>query len=406
MATLKVEFGAKKKNGNRKIYVILSQHGKRKRLDTKIEVAPHEITKTKSGTVKIAGSKQNILDKKMSRYRETIYTVERDYAGQTITLELLVDHILGKRCSDGTPEFFAFADEYLATHTMKGKKNYTTMLNSLERHLGRRSLPFSQITYAMLDGYLQYLKDKPRARSLYLGAIRHLHNEARRRFNTDEVTLISPTVFERFRVPKQQPKGQRALTADDIRRIIAYSGKGRAALARDCFVLSFLLMGMNSADMYDSDAKIIDGKICYRRMKVRGRRSDGAYIEVDIPPEAQPLMDRYKDTQRVFNFHRRYYSESGLNKAINIGLRQVSSDLKIDKLQFYQARHTWASIARNECAIDAYTVDKALNHIQKDMRLLDVYVKRDFRLINEANRKVIDYIKNEEQDEKEEEQGS
>jgi integrase len=125
---------------------------------------------------------------------------------------------------------------------------------------------------------------------------------------------------------------------------------------------------------------------------VRDRRADGAYIEVNIPSQAKELMKKYADKERMFRFHRQYADESGFNKALNIGLRTVAKDIGVDSLQFYQARHTWASIARNDCGIDAYTVDKALNHISKDLQLLDVYVKRDFSAINKANKKVIDFV--------------
>lgn len=393
MATLKTEFGKARSDGKRKIYVILSQHGKRKRLDPHIDVAPEDMKKTKAG-IKLSAPKQNALDKCMARYKDIIYNVERAHVGQAIDVDLLYDHLTGKRDKNGGIDFFVFADEYLAKSSIKGKKNYQTMLNSLERHLGKRKLSFSDITYAMLDDYAHSLDDKPRAKTLYLGAIRHLHNEARRRYNTDTEMLISVTIFDRFRVPRQQQKGQRALSVEDFMRIKDYQGKGRAALARDCFMLSFMLMGMNSADLYDDDAKIVDGKICYHRKKVRDRRQDKAYIEVDIPEEAKELMQKYAGKKRVFKFSEMYSDESTFNKALNIGLRKIKEELKLDGLQFYQARHTWASIARNECSIDAYTVDKALNHIPKDMQLLDVYVKKDFRLINEANRKVLDYVKN------------
>ena len=103
-------------------------------------------------------------------------------------------------------------------------------------------------------------------------------------------------------------------------------------------------------------------------------------------------MKKYADKERMFRFHRQYYDESGFNKALNIGLRTVAKEIGVDSLQFYQARHTWASIARNDCGIDAYTVDKALNHISKDLQLLDVYVKRDFSAINKANKRVIEFV--------------
>ena len=62
------------------------------------------------------------------------------------------------------------------------------------------------------------------------------------------------------------------------------------------------------------------------------------------------------------------------------------------KVDFYSARHSWATIARNELGIDKGTVSDALNHIDEDMAITDRYIKRDFANINKANRKVADYV--------------
>ena len=285
------------------------------------------------------------------------------------------------------------------------------MLNSLESFHGSRHLPFSEIHGKLLTEYMRFLKDKPRAQSLYLGAIRHIHNKARLFYNTDERTVIPTMTFELFKVPKQQMKGGRAISLEHLRRIIEYSGTGRSELARDCFVFSFLTMGMNSADMFDDDATIKNDVVCYHRKKTRDRRADNAYIEVKALPMAKDIIKKYKGRSRLFNFYERYSDEAQFNRALNIGLNSVEDAINkiieeenkkiknkddklplIDNLQFYQARHTWASIARNELGIDAYTVDKALNHLNRDLRLLDVYVKQDFTLINDANKKVIDYV--------------
>ena len=75
-------------------------------------------------------------------------------------------------------------------------------------------------------------------------------------YNTDEVTVIKNDPFMRYKAPKQvMKKGVRALTMEDILKVYHYQGyepKGRAQLARDCFILSFCLMGMNSADLYNA----------------------------------------------------------------------------------------------------------------------------------------------------------
>ena len=58
----------------------------------------------------------------------------------------------------------------------------------------------------------------------------------------------------------------------------------------------------------------------------------------------------------------------------------------------YKARHSWATIAINKAGIDKYTVHAALNHIDESMKVTDIYIERDFRLENEANRKVIEFV--------------
>ena len=390
MATINWTLGAMRKDGSIPVFIKISHKDVRKKMLSSIVL-------TKNDCVKVDGKFIVKSKKKMTEITNTVSslqlkTINFVNSRMNVTTQDIYDYLSGKRNKRGDIDFFEFAEEWLQKSNIKGKKNYYTMLNSLSRFLMTRKLPFSLISYPILEAYARSLDSKPRAKSLYLGAIRHLHNEARLRYNTDTETRISPMVFERFKVPRQQLKGQRALDVDVLKKIIGYQGKGRAELARDCFVLSFLLMGMNSADMYDGDAKIEGDKIIYHRKKVRDRRADGAYIEVTIPSEAKELMKKYADKERLFRFHRRYYNESGFNKAINLGLRTVAADIGVDSLQFYQARHTWASIARNECKVDAYTVDKALNHISRDLQMLDVYVKRDYTAINKANKKVIDYV--------------
>lgn len=61
---------------------------------------------------------------------------------------------------------------------------------------------------------------------------------------------------------------------------------------------------------------------------------------------------------------------------------------------FYISRHSWATIAANDLKIDKYVVHSALNHVDESMRVTEIYIKKDFSAINEANSKVIDYVFN------------
>ena len=41
---------------------------------------------------------------------------------------------------------------------------------------------------------------------------------------------------------------------------------------------------------------------------------------------------------------------------------------------------------------DKYTVHSALNHIDETMKVTDIYIERDFKIENEANLKVLQYV--------------
>lgn len=389
MATINWTLSRERKDGTIPVAIKISHHNVRKKFLTDIIVRPGEYGKV-GGVMKVKSkTRMREILNRVNEYQQKAFEYEMD--NYNATAQDILEVLTGKK-KTGDIDFFEFAEEYLAGADIKGKKNYTTMLNSLARYIGVRRLPFACMDFKLLDGYMRSLADKPRAQTLYLGAIRHLHNQARLRYNTDTETLISPTLFERFKVPRQQMKGQRAISVEVLRAVIGYRGTGRAQLARDCFVLSFLLMGMNSADMYDNDAVLRDNRLCYHRKKTRGRRTDGAYIEIDVLPDAAMLMEKYRGKKSVFSFRERYCNEQEFNRALNKGLKKMCEDMGIDKLQFYQARHTWASVAYNDLNIDKGVVNDALIHIDKDMRVTDLYIKKDFTRINEANRKVTAYV--------------
>ena len=51
------------------------------------------------------------------------------------------------------------------------------------------------------------------------------------------------------------------------------------------------------------------------------------------------------------------------NRNVNIGLKVVGKAVGIDNLQFYQARHTFATLSRNMMKFAKSDVDEALNHV-------------------------------------------
>ena len=117
-------------------------------------------------------------------------------------------------------------------------------------------------------------------------------------------------------------------------------------------------------------------------------------MEVIVPDMVLPIIERYRDTtgERLFRFYKDYRDYKAFNKAINKGLKEIGEQLGIDDLEFYAARHSWATIALNKCGIDKYTVHAALNHVDESMRVTDIYIERDYVNENKANTKVVKYV--------------
>jgi integrase len=163
---------------------------------------------------------------------------------------------------------------------------------------------------------------------------------------------------------------------------------------------------MNSVDLYRC-SELKDGAIRYYRAKVSGRRDDHAEMRVRVEPEALALLEKYRDPEgkRVFRFYKMYASSDGFSSALNgraggvkkgknvkaRGLKAVGDAVGVADLEFYYARHSWATIASNDCGIPVDTVDDCLAHVDNRMAKR-AYIKKDWTKLYEANRAVLDAL--------------
>ncbi|MCM1077886.1 MAG: site-specific integrase [Bacteroidales bacterium] len=332
------------------------------------------------------------IEKLRRKFQDRLFDLAIELTGEEVDAAYIAERLTA---TGGDVDFFEFAEEWMKHTSTKSLENYRSMLHALETFQQKRTLPFSRINYALLEGFQEFLKDKPRAKSMYLGLMRHLYREAMRKYNTDCEQVINNDPFVRFKVPRQiMKKGVRSLSLEELMKVYQYKGKegSRSQLARDCFILSFCLMGMNSVDLFGV-SNMKGGIIRYNRTKTKDRRNDEAYIEVKVHPFIMPLMKKYKGISRVFNFYKRYSTYRTFNSNINKGLKIVGQSAGIDNLQFYQARHTFATLTRNLLKVSKSDVDEALNHVGT-MDIADVYIAKDFSIINDNNFRLIDTIFN------------
>ena len=389
MATLKIEIKSGEGRKTFSVSFLVCQGKSKKRIPTGIKVAPSELSANGKRIKDL--NKARLIEKMRRELQDRLDALSLELTGRDMDASEIVRRITLSRDGE-TLDFFEFTEKWMSETSTKSKEIYVCMLKSLSLFVGCRRLPFREITYRFLSGYEAFLRGKPRAQSLYIGLMRHMYRIALREYGNIVYGDVAGDPFLRYRVPRQvQKKGVRALTADELCRIARYEGTGvRDTLARDCFLLSFCLMGMNTVDMYQCET-YRNGMICYNRAKTKDRRYDSAYIEVVVHERVKALVERYRGKSRVFSFSSRYYTAQTFNRNVNIGLQVVGKAVGIDNLQFYQARHTFATLSRNMMKFAKSDVDEALNHVGS-YDIADVYIKKDFTIINENNMKLLDRI--------------
>ena len=419
MLTIKAEIKKSelKVDGTYNVKIRFTLDRKVKRLSTNLFITSKDLTK--SLKFKEDTSIKRAIDRLVLYYREQCFKLQLDQ--NHYSLDEIIEFLNGEQEKQQTIDFIKFSREWIASTTIKGAPNYTTAINALVRFIGKEELDINLITLDFLESFKAFLNKEREIRtkrlmqqgkripsnrslSLYLISIKKLFNEAKKKYNKKEknLILIPNSPFMELEIPKQEATRKRAISADIIKKLWklpykdmkkGYKSTCRYNLAKDCFILSFCLMGINSADLYNA-TEMEGNTIVYNRTKTKDRRLDKAQMKVDIPRLVLPLVEKYKDKtgKRLFNFYQYYADEKDFNKAINYGLKEICTILEIDDLEYYAARHSWATIALNKAGIDKYIVHAALNHIDDAMKVTDIYIERDFVNENKANTKVAKYV--------------
>ena len=419
MLTIRAEVLKDKKrtDGTYNVKVRFTKDKKVKRISTDLFATDADLTSDMK--LKEDSMTKQEADRLVLRYRTMVNSLHLD--SENCDVSEIVNRLVCKVEAEKPIDFIAFSKKWIATAPIKSKDTYTTGLNSFIRFIGKDELDIKIISVDLLEQYRDYIiqvrnervkalqaegKRVPsnRCLSLYLMMLRHLFSEAQKFYNKPDKGLmrIPHTPFEYFKIPRQEATRKRAITPQQIKTIwnMPYQNvhKGvkhtcRPDLAKDCFILSFCLMGINSVDLYNA-TELRGNKLVYCRTKTKDRRLDKAKMEVDVPDMMLPIIEKYRDTtgQRLFKFYQDYRDHKAFNKAINKGLKEIGDQLQIEDLEYYAARHSWATIALNKCKIDKYTVHAALNHVDESMRVTDIYIERDFVNENKANQKVVKYV--------------
>lgn len=234
------------------------------------------------------------------------------------------------------------------------------------------------------------------ARSIHLRNVRAVFNDA----IDNGVTAWYP--FRTFKVKTEATK-KRAVAVEVLRSLFSYPVTWQEQYV-DAFKLSFCLIGINLVDLLALNAdQLVDGRLSYRRSKT------GRLYDIKVEPEAAALIEKYHGHLGLllsWGENRKHYTT--FTYQMCRGLKSIGSTVKewrtdelgvyrevevfrpaFPMLSSYVARHSWATIAAS-LDVPKDVIAHALGH--GGSSVTDIYIDFDLRKVDEANRRVLDWV--------------
>lgn len=290
--------------------------------------------------------------------------------------------------------FLYYLDEFVSKKTNQGTKSiYTTTRNKIEEY--DSYCTFESMDKSWLENFETWMAKtmKVNAYAIHLRNIRSVFNYA----IDEEYTTLYP--FRRFSIKKEETR-KRSLTAEQLRLLRDYPCEEYQIRYRDMFMLMLYLIGVNAADLFNAKhSALVNGRFEYKRAKT------GKLYSIKVEPEAQAIIEKYKGKDYLLNIMDDYGNYKDFLHRMGIGLKQIgeterkglggkkSRNPLFPDLSSYWARHTWATVAA-ELDVPKEVIAHALGHSWANSTTTDIYIRFDMKKVDEANRKVIDFVNN------------
>lgn len=290
-----------------------------------------------------------------------------------------------------------YMDEYLKTKVKESTKQvYLTTKRRIEAFDNHAT--FDTIDRNWLERFQAHeiMKGRlPNGIAIDLRNIRTIFNWA----IDNEITDKYP--FRKFKI-----KGERRqylyLNAKELKEFRDIPVEPFMEKYRDIFMLGFYLIGINISDLLELPVNCIKkGRIRYRRNKT------SRLYDIKVEPEAKAIINKYKGTKHLLSVLDDGTKETSFRKRLNDYIKRIGPTTMVKNkrgalvkkeiiplhpdIVWYTARRSWATIAA-ELDIPKEIIGKALGHSEWDNTTTDLYISFDYKKVDEANRKVLDYL--------------
>lgn len=373
------------------IQFLLSSKGKVTTIGTGVNIRPEhwngEVNKAVLPKCPNARAINESIESLFFKYTNTLRNLENDgkLVGKSVAeiKKLLVEVRSGSSKESLTDYFSRYAE---SRRTEKSREVYRYTLKTI-RAFDNEEVPFEKVNVIWLKAFDAHLEKQGvgiNTRAIHFRNLRAVFNSA---INEDLIGL-EYYPFRKFKIASSR-KDKEALTEEQLQRLIAYDTPYPfRRTARDLFLLSFYMCGMNLVDLYHLD-RLRDGRAHFVRTKTSGKNINP--VSILVQPEAAEIIARYAGAEHVLRFIEERATYDTFIHQVQRALRHIAKELGIEGLTFYWARYSWATLA-DKLGISEKEISKGLGHVDTSIAG-KFYISYDWTKVDRANRTVLDYIK-------------
>ena len=299
---------------------------------------------------------QDIIHKEFNRISKNVnILVERG----TFSFSNL-NNMLGKNIGGTLNEMISAKIKELENEEKFGTSAfYKGTLSLLKRYM-KHDVPIKEVTVEWLNGLEKFILKTANQTTVAMNMrnIRAIMNIAKQL----GVIRESDYPFGRGKYQIKEGSGKKkALNKKQLKAIAEYSdGSMTTEFYRDLWLFIYFCNGLNVADLISLKfSDIQNGEISFIRKKTKDRTRDVKRIYAAITPEMYSIINKWgndpKKSVYIFPFLKPGDSawehekkKKNLTKLINKRMKMIGEKLNLGKITTYVARHTYATVLRNE----------------------------------------------------------
>lgn len=391
MTTLKLAVVPAKmlKSGKHKIRIAIGHKQETRYLVTRFNI--DDLSQFKDGQV-VGIPNASYVNMKLRSILNSYQEALDRISTQSYTCAQVVEYL--SNIKQGVAPFSSASTDYIINMEKEGRKSTAELYRRTCRYFNdfiKLDVMLDGITPRTIKEFDIYLKNEknlnPVTRGTHMAHLKAILNQAVR----DKKVSYDTHPFEYYEKPEGNIR-ELDISVDEVKQIRDSTPKEKSLrMARDLFMLSYYLGGINLIDLMQFNFKNRD-TIEYIREKSKNTKKGDKKISFSIPEEAKPIIKEWMGKNGKLNFGYKYTYDN-FRKFVTKEIKRLAENIGIEShVVYYSARKSFVQHGF-ELGISLETLEYCIGQSMKKNRPIFNYVKIMRKHADIAIRKILDELK-------------